>query len=436
MEFRKKDLLSLLKEDITEMPMDFDTPDRPDDSIQDKLSRRDNPLKKIPFPKTGEEPRQNFQELLASERYKKVLSNLRRYLGDNVPTQRGMDGYMQLGPTLMRAHNKIIQLESQNKKELEDLAVELVMLQMGLSEGDIEFDAKIVTQQEISIDDFNRDNDDENPDEVNIENEIEILNDLEKFDLERAKRRLINNIIQGASKKGHYMFNLMPERLQQITGEPNILNIYGTLMSILDLGYWQASDELLKGEQERSVAGKQTVEPPEDEEGTAKVIARGINFPVLIHELIKGVMEVMALQGRPDNDSWSDVEKSEDTLEKEIWDIRLGPEIWDRIRSQFPEEILIDENKYDLQNFLLNSIFKLPAREFLVFMKEVLSGSEQGKKLMSDLFKGIDDMFKDYEYQLAISEFQDNLEDISDNTDDDDLEDFLGGLGIRFSDDD
>jgi hypothetical protein len=117
-------------------------------------------------------------------------------------------------------------------------------------------------------------------------------------------------------------------------------------------------------------------------------------------------------------------------MEKEIWDLRLGPAIWDRIRSQFPEEIVVDENKRELQNFLLTKIFKLPARQFLVFMKEVISGSEQGKRLMSQMLDAINQMFNDIDYEEAMSQFDDDLDQISDNTDDNELDDFLGSLGI------
>jgi hypothetical protein len=187
------------------------------------------------------------------------------------------------------------------------------------------------------------------------------------------------------------------------------------------------------------VAGKEEVKRETD---PPTIVARGINFPVIVHELIKGTLELFAIQGRPTDDegnedieSWSEIESSEDTLEKEIWDLRLGPSIWDRVRNQFPEDILNDENKVELQNYLLTSIFKLPAKPFLVFMKEVLSGSENGKRLMNELMNGIDQMFKDQDYQDAIDSFNDDLNDVTDNTDDDDLEDFLGSLGIKLSED-
>jgi hypothetical protein len=438
MQINKKNLLSLIENNIKEMAMDFDTEDRPDQGLQDKLATGDTPLKKVPFPSTGN-PNKNFQEVLASERYRQVVSNLRRYVGDNAPVQSGMTGLMQLQGLLMRTHNKIVSLENNNREELEQLAIELVMKEMGIPEDAIEFDAKIIGMGEIDTSDFNREEEgqEENTQEVDIENEIEIFNELQNFDLERAKRRMINAIIQGASKKGHYMFHLAPERLQQITGEPNILNLYGILMSILDVTYWQASDELLQGSP-NSVAGKESVERPDenDPEGKPKVIARGINFPVLVHELIKGVLELFAIQGRPEDETnFEDIESSEDTFEKEIWDLRLGPAIWDRIRSQFPEEIVTDENKVELQNYLLTEIFKLPAKNFLVFMKEVLGQTDRGKQLLNELMDGINKMFNDQDYEESVSKFRDDLEDMTGDTNDDDLDDFLSSLGIRKPDD-
>ena len=235
------------------------------------------------------------------------------------------------------------------------------------------------------------------------------------------------------------MFHLVPERLEQITGNPNILNHYGTLMSINDINYWQISDQMIKN-LGGSSAGKESAEGPEEEGGPGKVIARGINFPVLVHELIKGTLELFALQGRPE-DGFEDVESTEDTLEKEMWDLRLGPAIWDRIRNQFPEEILTDENKVELQNYLLVEIFKLPAKKFLVLVKELLSGSDRGKRMMNELMDGINKMFNDQEYEDSVSMFRDDLDDATEETTERELKNTFGNLnfdelGISFSGED
>lgn len=443
MEFSKKDLLFILGENLGEMAMDFDTPDRPYQGIQDKLAQGDTPLKKIPLPSTGEEPNKNFQELLASERYRQVVAKVREYTGIDTPMQ-GEQGVMPLAQMMMSAHNEIIQTESEHREELQNLAIELVMKEMGIPEGALQFDAKIVGMGEINTQGFNREmQQQQNIDPVDIEQDL--MTDLESMTMEKAKRRLINNMIQGSSKRGHYMYHYAADKIREITGSDNIIAQYGILMSINDTLYWQLSDDTMKMMMGGpggggSVGGKEEVKrntnPP-------TIVARGINFPILVHELIKGIMELFAIQGKPkdeegneDDESWSEIEGSEDTLEKEVWDLRLGPAIWDRIRRQFPEEILTDENKVELQNYLLVEIFKLPAKHFLVFMKEVISESENGKRLMNELMQGIDQMFKDQNYQDAVAAFNEDLNNITDNTDNEDLGDFLGGLGIRLSDDD
>jgi len=439
MTFSKKKLLSLIKENLEEMAMDFDTQDRPDSGIQDKLKQGETPFKKVPLPKTGDEPNKNFQEVLGSERYKQLIATLRRYV-TGAPTLNGMSGVMSLQGILMNAHNTIVQTELSHREELERLAVEVVTKEMGIPEGSIEFDAKIVGMGEVNTDDFNRDeNNEENPEEVDVDTnndidlgvEVNLYNELEGLNVEKAKRRLINSLIQGASNKGHYMYHLVPERIAQITGNPNLIDMYGIMMSINDLNYWQLSDETIK-QMGDSGAGKEQVERPEDEDGTAKIVARGINFPVLVHELIKGVLELFAIQGRPeDEDTYDEVESSEDTLEKEMWDLRLGPAIWDRLRNQFPEDIVIDENKKELQNYLLVEIFKLPAKKFLVFMREVLQGTDQGKRLMNELMDGINKMFNDQAYEDAVSVFRSDLEDVTDDTESGDINSFLNSLGIK-----
>jgi hypothetical protein len=442
MEFTKRNLLSLLKENIKEMAMSFDTPDRPDQGLQNKLSQGDTPLKKIPLPTNVEQPNNNFQELLASERYKQVIARVREYTGINTPIT-GDSNIMPLAQMMMTAHNQIVQTERAHREQLEQLAIELVMKEMGIPEGALQFDAKIVGMGEIQTDNFNREVE-QQPNIEPVDIEEDLMSDLESMTLEKAKRRLINNMIQGASKKGHYMYHYVADKIEEITGSEDLINQYGVLMSINDTLYWQLSDEQMKmmmggPEGGGSVGGKEEVDrntnPP-------TIVARGINFPILVHELIKGTLELFAIQGRPrdeegnESEEWGEIESSEDTLEKETWDLRLGPAIWDRVRNQFPEEILTDENKAELQNYLLVEIFKLPSKQFLVFMKEVISGSANGKRLMNELMSGVDQMFRDQDYQNAISAFNDDLNDVTDDTDDDDLDDFLGQLGIRRADDD
>jgi len=169
------------------------------------------------------------------------------------------------------------------------------------------------------------------------------------------------------------------------------------------------------------VAGKCEVQRPSEneeeseEEPTAKIIVRGITFPVLLHELIKGIMELFSHQGEPnDKELFIEVMKFEDTLEKEMWDLRLGAPIWDKIRSQFPDDLMEEENK-ELQNYLLVDLFKLPAKEFLMVMREILSESDKGKKLLNDMLNIINKRLREEDYEDIMSKFQTDVDGLDDD---------------------
>ena len=389
------------------MAINFTTNDRFDKGVEEKLQLEETPLKIIPFPKTGDEPNKNFQEQLASERYAQVIEKIRLYtnLDTTIVGKQGLNQYIG---EMMESVYKIVELETPHREQLEELGINLVKKEMGIPEGVIQFDAKIIGFESIETNDFNMNKPEEPQNPVNIEQQ-EINDESEVFKLECAKRRCINAIIQGASKRGHYMYHYVEQEIIDIVDNSSVIGMYGKMMSVNDALYWHLPDNSLEMmAAEGSIAGKEevdrTTEPP-----TIKV--RAINFPALIHELIKGILELFSHQGEPeDKDLFVKVMQQEDLLHKEMWDLRLGPSMWDRIRSQFPEEILVDETLIEHQNYLITEIFKLPAKTFLIFIKEVLTGSDKGKKYMSKLMKNV------YE---NINQSEVLLDDSDDNDDDD-----------------
>jgi hypothetical protein len=444
MEISKKKLLSLIKENIDEMAMDFDTPDRPDSGIQDKLQTGETPFKKVPLPKTGDEPNKNFQELLASERYRQVIQTLREKTGVNTPL-RTINDIMPLQAMLRDAHNNICQTELEHREQLEQLAIKMVMKELGVKQGQIEYSAKITGMDRVDASGFNRESNipqQPNVPEVNLEVEENLMDDLAKLNMEKAKRRLINSMIQGSSKRGHYMYSYVQGEIRRITGSDSLINSYGIMMSINDTLYWQLSDKQMMsimggngGEGEPNIGGVERIDrnskPP-------KVTVEGINFPVIVHELIKGTMELIAaLRGEPDDINLaSKVRETEDTLEKEIWDLRLGPAIWDRVRNTIPAEILDDDAEKVIQLLLYTRIVERPAKEFLVFMREVISNTDSGKRLMKLLSDSMNKGIRNYDYEQTMKQFDFELDDLTKETDDNGLKDFLGGLGIDLSDTD
>lgn len=432
----KKELLEAISK-LKEMPMDYgDNPERISPDIEDKLANRETPFKDNPaFPE--QEPEgvtSNWEELLASKRFKDVVSKVKRYTGQqgNITDQNTL---RQLMLSMQQMLMNVLQFESQNKEYLENLAVELVKKEMAIPEDSLQFDAKLVGIGQIDPEGFQQQGEDPSEEEVEqqfgikpeeAEDDIEdFIDAFEKFDQETAKRRFINALIQGASKKGHYMFELVANELTE--RNPNIVNQYGILMSVNDLLYWVLPEGMIEGGMGGgNFAGKEEINTETD---PPTVVARAVFFPALIHEIIKGVMEIMGTQGLPDDPRSAEMVMSKtDTLPAEVWDLRLGPVIWERFRSAYPER-LGNEDMVHIQNYLFSRFSALDSEEFFKVSKEILKGSDLGKDILQRM---VDQIIED----LRNEDYEEDQYDREYGDDDDGLGGFLGSLGISLSPDD
>jgi hypothetical protein len=434
----KKSLLETIK-NLKEMPVDYDgKPERIEPGLEDKLATQDTPFKDNPAFQhdVPDGLPSNWEELLSSKRFKDVVEKVKRYTGaEGNVTDQGT--FMSLVGTMQRMLNSVFEFESNNKEYLETLAVELVKKEMAIPEGSLQFDAKLVGMGEISPEGFQQQGEEPseeeieqqfgvNPDEA--EDDVEdFIDAFEQFDQETAKRRFINALIQGASKKGHYMFELVANQLTE--RDPNIVNQYGVLMSVNDLMYWILPDGILQqGMEGGSFAGKEEVDTETD---PPTIKATAVFFPALIHELIKGVMEVMGTKGLPDDPRAAEmVMNSTDTLPSEIWDLRLGPVIWEKFRESYPEKIMGEELRH-IQNYLFSRFSSLDNDEFFKVAREILKGSDLGKQILSNMVDQIitDLQSEDYEEDEYEREYGNDDESSG-------FDSFLGSLGISLSPDD
>jgi hypothetical protein len=420
--------MAKLKKDTKEA-IEYSGSERMNPDLERKLKLQQTTLSKNPaFPDVDKDGTpDNFEELVASKRFKDVVEKVKRYTGMQEIT--GQNAFMQLQRALMGAVQKVLQIESQNKDYLEKLAVKLVKDEMGITDQ-FQFDAKLVPMGGIDQSRFQKQG--EEPEEEEIEAQFgqqaeqdleDFMSAMEKFDREKAKRRFINALIQGSSKKGHYMFELSRESLNKIN--PDLVSLYGTLMSINDLIYWLMPDEavMMMAGNEQSMAGKEEID---DQTDPPTIKARGVFFPVLLHELIKGVMEVFGTHGLPDDPkSQQMIMGSTDTLPNEIWDLRLGPVIWEKFLQAYPIE-LFDDDKKHIQHYLFARFSALETEEFFNVAKKILSGSPEGQKFIKDMVNDIVSDLKKQDLEDSLGSYGDD----DDDDDDDGLDDFLGGLGI------
>ena len=428
----RQDLKNTVRKAVLEAPIRYDGPERMDPSLEDLFNRGETPYSKNPAlpDRNNDGVPDSFEQIIASKRFKDVIENLKRLTG--VRNLSGMNGMMQLQTLVMGASNRILQIQSSHKEYLENLAIDLVKKETGITDQ-VNFEADLVNPGEISKQGMSSKPEEYDEDEIEKqfggeEDEEEdfqddfmsFMNSMENFNAETAKRRILNALIQGGAKKGHYMYQLVVPELDRLN--PDLVRLYGVIMSYADYLYW-----IMPNQQMLNMAGSgegmmgkeevdETTDPP-------TVKAQATWFPLLIHELLKGVNDLVMTQGLPDDPRSAEMVMGvADTLPDEIWDMRVGPIIYEKLVNAYPDE-LFDEDKKIIQFYLKSRIASLSTDEFFKTMKEILAETSKGKQIVDKMVKEIIQELKNQEYEDAMGS----------EDDDEDLDDFLSNLGISLN---
>ena len=390
----KKDLLRLM-----EAPIDYEGPERMAGDVERKITGKQTPFHN--FPAMPEMDR-DFIELISSKRFKDSVDKVRMAMGDT-RTIQGQNALMQLMGTVGQAMQRLIMIQSQNAEELEALAVKLVKDELGIPEGAMQFDAQLVMQPMGAAEGMK--SEPEMPSEEEVE---ELMGDIENFNLERAKRRFINSLIQGAAFKGGHMYVMVRDEINDIN--PQLMNLYAVTQALMEHAYWIFPNmEGMAGGGGGQMG--QSEFDPETDPPTVK--ARAVTFPLLVHELVKGVYEVFGTHGLPDDPRQAEmVLSAEDSLPSEIWDSRLGPIFWEKFVSTYPMELFDDDMKH-IQHYLFMRFSSLSAEEFMRVAKMILSGDPKGQQFIQRMVDEIVKELKEQDYKDAMGD-EDDDEDYGD----------------------
>jgi hypothetical protein len=384
---------------LNEAPIDYEGPERMEPGIERKITGKETPYHNFPaIPKMDKD----FIELISSKRFKDSVDKVRRYMG-NTRVIQGNNPLNQLMMTVMQSMQQIIGIQMRNKEDLEQLAIKLVKKEMGIPEGAMQFKAELVMQPMGAAEGMQ--SEPELPSEEEIE---EFMGDMENFNLERSKRRFINSLIQGAAFKGGHMYVLVSKELNNI--DPSLLNLYGVSQALMEHAYWIFPDmEGMAG----GGGGQMGQSEVDEETDPPTVSAKAVTFPLLVHELVKGVYEIFGSHGLPDDPKQQEmILNAEDTLPSEIWDSRLGPIFWEKFMASYPME-LFDEDKKHIQHYLFMRFSALDAKEFFRIAQLILNDDPKGKQFIQRLVDGIINDLKRQAYKEALPDEDDDDIDLS-----------------------
>ena len=384
---------------LNEAPIDYEGPERMEPGIERKITGKETPYHNFPaIPKMDKD----FIELISSKRFKDSVDKVRRYMG-NTRVIQGNNPLNQLMMTVMQSMQQIIGIQMRNKEDLEQLAIKLVKKEMGIPEGAMQFKAELVMQPMGAAEGMQ--SEPELPSEEEIE---EFMGDMENFNLERSKRRFINSLIQGAAFKGGHMYVLVSKELNNM--DPSLLNLYGVSQALMEHAYWIFPDmEGMAG----GGGGQMGQSEVDEETDPPTVSAKAVTFPLLVHELVKGVYEIFGTHGLPDDPKQQEmILNAEDTLPSEIWDSRLGPIFWEKFMATYPME-LFDEDKKHIQHYLFMRFSALDAKEFFRIAQLILNDDPKGKQFIQRLVDGIVNDLKRQAYKEALPDEDDDDIDLS-----------------------
>ena len=314
---------------------------------------------------------------LIRERFKEVVKRCREAF--EVPVVDNDDVMLKQ----MMFVNEAMTLEEANKTTLEELAVKMIMEEFDIPEGSVEIQAELTNNI--------------NPSSINLtpkENLEEEFNDHDEIvqaNTEVKKRRAVNALIQGASMSVNHMFHMVNQELSDI--DARLPGIYKKMMSAADMTYFIVPDmdKQIKG-------GCCETEYSEDEDGIKPIIkAKAMVFPVLIHELCKGVMEVLSTNGLPTQENVAKfvIDKA-DFLQAEPWDMRFGPAIWRKFCDAIPAE------DFKLKHYIYTDLVSMDPQEFSQLMKEIIAGTKKGKNTIATMAKNIKEELKQDEFNEAM----------------------------------
>lgn len=324
---------------------------------------------------------------MSNEIVDSIKSNLEAKGGRGVANLEGAQSLMAQGLS------NALQKERRHKRELEQLAIKLVREEYNVPEDAVDFEAEITGHPQLGGTEIRKERlkmkkGDKRPPQGKTAEELKP---------NVTKRRLMNAMMHGAARKGQNLFHMASDDLRRI--DPSLVQDYSKLMAANDFMYWALDDETIARESESGThAGQVRVNLSG---AKPKIIAQGMTFPFLLHELTKGVLELISLHGLDaDKETRDYVLDKTDNLESEPMDIRLGVKVWEKLL----ETMDVDALPYKAQIFTRMS--ELPPTEFNRLINGLLNGSEQAKEEAKDLIYDVIRENNEDEVEQAMKQFR------------------------------
>lgn len=333
---------------------------------------------------------------------------------------------------------EVKRLQAGKEREMEQLAEDAIREMYGSILDGVKLDIKFPEEEEMK----------DEMEEVEMEApEMEEIEDEETI-REIHKRKITNNITQGEAKNTKLILNMpfIADGLKRILGDEDGAKMVSLLTDITNIASffdWAIPIEAQKGmwASKDGFAGTVSVDWEESEDDKAQktaedilkdiesggdildnsdeleemfkettpvIKARGLDFAMLIHETVKGIYQLIASIGIPEDEGMANtVIMNTDNLAGELEDLRYGPYIASDIHEfimSFPEANDVD----NLKEHFYGKIIALPAAEFLELIRLILMEDNSARRMAQEYIDEIVQEIRDFEVDGIANTYDDD----------------------------
>jgi hypothetical protein len=320
---------------------------------------------------------------------KRTMDSLKGKSGESL---RNMLGNKSLMQTMMRSSTlvrEIINAEKDYIRDLEDIATNMASdVYPIIDYAGIQIDARIVDMSQIKVNKPQGKEDSDCPSCVSVD---------QIPDSVLAKRRIINGITQGASVRGAFAYMLFKEYIEVL--DERLIDKYNEILK-LSFGIYDSEEAiamlLSMMAQGSNMPGGSSEMVYNKDEDTFIIKARAICFPMLFHEIVKGLYEIVGTEGfGSDKEKNKSIVDKIDKLDNEPRDFQYGKFIYDALNDLFIE---FGNDDLRTRELLFTEIYRLEDAEFITFIENVIHGEltpEQKRWVKDTLYDIKIDLRKD-----------------------------------------
>lgn len=331
----------------------------------------------------------NVLEKMAKERQIEILS----YFSDDITVHSNDEIISKLSKLIAKCKK----LEEPIKEQLEKICCNTVVKTFSIPQDSLKISCNLVNDISSTKSFHIKPDTDE-------DYEYDTVGDIEFYDEETNKRRIINAISCGAAKNmAEQSRKIWVDEIFELDEE--LPHLYSQIMKIND--YIIFNNNIKIEDKSHKQGGFVEINLTHEDE-ISSVEATGVIFPILLQETFRGIIDILSTYGLPDDIGASKrITNIADALENDPWNMRFGPVMWNRIVSSIP--------KFQTENFayFYKMLSELPVENFSELMKEVFAGTKRGKTEIEKIYNQskYENEYNQFTNDLAIKRGKDIIDD-------------------------